>query len=766
MNLLTFTNNAKTIVIMKKNSILLLLLIAGSFAMNAQQKEPMRSAIFDDLPSGFTQLGNTSIYYSITERNAAGPGDIVGVSILGEINGQYYSSTYEKNGIIFGIWPKRAGAGFLSAFQVDGNPAVQVNAETGTYSNGVTCLTSLEPQGDVAARIIYTFTNDNDEAVKINAGVWGDIMIGDNDRAPLERLKNSLDDVYGIKMKHSTAANSPLLCALFGEGVTGAVPKDDYWFGFYANNYTPNQIVGNYDTDIDNYMVENSNSYDCGLGFCWKNREIGPHETLVLSWVISVGEIEYEEPFIPGDDRFEYEVEAINFDGWNDLSVEHPAHVWGYYEHPYGQNGYIEYQVDDENTWHRIPTALVSGENFDLNFNMLFNENRDTDHVLALRFNDGLDNITPMNGLSWIDVRSIEVNGLEDRIYNGQPQIYEVTIDNVEPFTIGEDGAYTLPGDYTYGIEGVFADNTIGINEVEFSILKGESEINVTIPEDCIYDAEEHAATAELVVGDGQIVITYKNTETGEVSENAPVEPGTYEVFVEVINSVNYNDLPNTSYGTFTIGLAETVISVTIPEDCVYDGEEHAATAVLLVGDGDIVITYVKKDTREATENAPVEPGTYEVFVEVINSVNYNDLPNTSYGTFTIYKIQSLIDYDQPQDVTHDGQPHGVDVQLVVGDGELTVIYENTTTHVRSTEPPTEIGTYEVFVIVTETDHYYGIDETSIGTFSITRKHTGVKELNVDGEDNGVWYTIDGRRVAAPTQPGIYIHNGVKYYVK
>ena len=166
---------------MKKLTLLMLLLIAGAFATNAQEKEPMRSAIFDNLPSEFTQLGNTSIYYSMIERQAAGPGTIVGVSILGEINDRYYSSTYESNGLLGFI--KRAGAGFLAAFQVDGNNAVQVNARTGTTANGVTFNTSLEPQGDVAARIIYTLTNTNDQAVTVNAGVWGDIMIGDNDRA-------------------------------------------------------------------------------------------------------------------------------------------------------------------------------------------------------------------------------------------------------------------------------------------------------------------------------------------------------------------------------------------------------------------------------------------------------------------------------------------------------------------------------------------------------------------------------------------------------
>lgn len=552
--------------IMKKLTLLMLLLIAGAFAMNAQdEKEPMRSAIFNTLPSEFTQLGNTSIYYSITQRTAAGPGNIVGVSILGEINDQYYSSTYEANGWFFG-YPQRAGAGFLAAFQVEGYDAVQVNAATGTTSHGVTFNTSLEPQGEVAARIIYTLTNTNDVPVTVNAGVWGDIMIGDNDAAPLERLKNKQDYVYGIKMKYRNAPGTPLLCALFGEGVTGATPISDYWFGQYRNNYSNNQIVGNYNTNISNYMQENGN-YDCGLGFCWRGKEIQPGQTIELSWVISVGEIDYEEPFVPGDDRFEYEVEAENIDAWNDLGTGHPAHVWGYYEHPYGQVGYIEYQVDG-GEWFRIEEPLISGENFDLDFIMRFDLENITLHVLDLRFTDGLGNYLDMNGLSWVDVRSLDVEGFEDRQYNGEPQIYNVSVDGGESFEVGLDGQFVDPGQYFYQIFGDYYDNTIGIKTVEFEILLGDPEIQVILPGNVEYDGLPHGATVEVLVGDNDYIITYLNTATGEILTEAPTEIGIYEVFVELLESEYYNGMENTSFGMFEIYKKHTAVEeITVNND-------------------------------------------------------------------------------------------------------------------------------------------------------------------------------------------------------
>ena len=683
---------------MKKLTLILIALLAGAICLQveAQPLKARRTQLYTTLPDGYEQLDNSKMYYDIDSRwfagitrlfSSEGPGYRYAVSILGEIDNLYYASTYGDDERDDGC-----GSGFLAALKVGNNDAVYVNSLDGTSDHGVTMTTRVEAAGEVAARIIYTLTNNNNQAVTVSAGVYGDVMIGINDYAPLERLMHQ-GDCYGMKMKESAQPNAPLFCALFGEGVTGVTPADDYWFGQYNHNFNPGQIVGNYSNVIvdhwilpdetDPYYMVEDGTYDSALGFCWKNRSIPAGESIELSYLISIGVIEYEEPFVPGDDRFEYEVEAYDFEGWNDLSLPHPAHVFGYYEHPYGQNGYIEYQVDDENTWHRIPTELVSGEDFDLAFDMIFNEGRTTDHVLALRFNDGLDNITPMDGLEWIDVRSIPISGLEDRTYTGEPQIYEVTIGDGEPFTIGEDGAYVNPGTYSYGIEGEFDNNTIGVNEVEFSIIAGETVINVTIPEDCLYDGNEHAATAVVVVGDGEPVITYVNTETGE----------------------------------------------TLTE-------------------------------------APVEPGTYEVFVEVINSVNFNDLPNTSYGTFTIDKLPSEFEFEEFGDCYYDGKPHGVEVTLVAGDGELIVTYVNTETGEVLTEEPVATGTYEVYVTVTETDHYYGIDGVLIGEFTIKPKPTSIDELNADSEGSAVWYTIDGRRVAAPTERGIYICNGKKIYKK
>ena len=939
---------------MKKLTFLLMALIVGAFSVQAgPSKAPARSQVYSYLPSGYIALGTydnpNHIYYSTQQQNAVPMGNVHGISIIGEVDGKYYSTTYAKAA----SGQSDAGAGFIAAMKVDGllGGSQICNCQSGTTINSVDFSARVEPAGEYAARIIYTLHNGAWLTSRtVSLGVWADIMIGDNDDAPIYCLRNDQGKVYGLDMKYKKDEDAapdekiPVFTALFGQGVTGVTPVDDYWFGQFRNNYNASEIVGDYDNlcdiqhgsgssatfeyDVEDvfYMTEGG-SYDSGMGFCWKDITLAVGETVELSFIVSASEIDIEEP--EPDPEEAYNVEVFNTEVWNDLPADHPAHIWGYYKNPFGQTGYIEFMVDGTRgtgEWTRIEGDLISDSEFDLPFVLNFDPDVTDIHTLKLRVNDGLGNYRNLDELDqeWEDVRSIPmtVDPLT-HYYDGTPKTFVVNVGGVFDYPF----EYTELGTYDFSIYGDYEMNTIGINTIEFSIVKRQPELNVVIPDDCVYDGEEHAATvtydgdgivtvtykntetgeesenapvepgtyevfvevsagecyngidkdsygeftidkapseiiatvpdnclydaqphaatAELVVGDGDLTITYVNTATGEVSEEAPVEPGTYnvvvtvtetdhyygleetvgtftiglggteidvdipedciydgephaatatmvvgdgeivityrtetgeiltdapvavgtyEVFVEVINSVNYNDLPNTSYGSFTIGKAQTIIDVTIPEDCLYDGEAHAATATMIAGDGEIVITYVKKDNREATTEAPVEPGTYEVFVEVINSVNYNDLPNTSYGEFTIGKLQSEIEFEIPEDCDYDGKEHAATVTLVEGDGVLTVYYVDTKTGEVSEDAPIEPGTYAVVVEVTETDHYLGIDRTELGQFTIKTPPTGIDEISSDSVEDGIWYTIDGRRVVAPTERGIYIRNGKKYY--
>ena len=158
---------------------------------------------------------------------------------------------------------------------------------------------------------------------------------------------------------------------------------------------------------------------------------------------------------------------------WNNYSQPHMAHIWGEYLHPFGRNGYIEYQVDNETSWTRIPTALITGDpnGFSLEFPMYFDESVTTTHELRLRFIDDMDYSSPLSGMTWVDVRSYPVGPyISSYEYDGSPVSFVVDV-NGEPVTIGGNDEYINEGIYNVVVaEGACADNTIGVLTITFSI--------------------------------------------------------------------------------------------------------------------------------------------------------------------------------------------------------------------------------------------------------------------------------------------------------
>ena len=331
------------------------------------------------------------------------------------------------------------------------------------------------------------------------------------------------------------------------------------------------------------------------------------------------------------------------------------------------------------------------------------------------------------------------------------------------------------PGTYEVFVEvtdGEFYDGIENTSYGEFTIDKRQTEIDVVIPDNCIYDGNEHAATVTVVDGDGDVTVTYVNAETGEAVNGVPVEPGTYNVIVEVAETEHYYGIESTVCGQFTISKMESELVVIVPEDCIYDGNEHAAT-VIYNGDGNVIVTYKDSETRGITTDAPVEPGTYEVFVEVTAGEHYGAIENKSYGEFTIDRRPcefELTEHPQEREKYVEGKSYGATVVVPEGSGNYTITYLDLTNpnSEPTTTPPSAVGRYAIILFIDDSGaHYYGTDEpTIVWQFEIYADQTALNELNADSMDNGAWYTIDGRRVAAPTEPGIYIHNGKKFFVK
>ena len=131
-------------------SLLVLFLCAGMVNANAQPPKKAgakKSARYSYLPSGYQQLGSSTLYFKMTNET---------FDLLGQFGEYYYSSTY-------------ADYGYHSSFQVDGGSSGWINMSDGTTIDGVTGKITMEEWSGLSI-IKYTF--ENTTAIKFLPLTW------------------------------------------------------------------------------------------------------------------------------------------------------------------------------------------------------------------------------------------------------------------------------------------------------------------------------------------------------------------------------------------------------------------------------------------------------------------------------------------------------------------------------------------------------------------------------------------------------------------
>ena len=121
-------------------------------------------------------------------------------------------------------------------------------------------------------------------------------------------------------------------------------------------------------------------------------------------------------------------------------------------------------------------------------------------------------------------------------------------------------------------------------------------------------------------------------------------DPGTYKVYYKVEGNSNYNDVEEAEPVTVTIAkadLAAGMFDFTPPDDLTYDGgvkyaNVHVKSDIPDIEDHHITLKYYKDGETAGTAEAPAEPGTYTVKIDVSGNGFYNDVANLEVGSFTI----------------------------------------------------------------------------------------------------------------------------------
>lgn len=585
------------------SALLCIFLFGTSVSIRAQQKPKLISArsISSTLPSGYMQVGNTQLYYKQSSSS---------IDFQGRFDNSYYGSTYSNKG-------------YRVAMQVNNGTPTVVDCLNGTTLNGVSFYASVEAQGELA-RICYTVTNTTDSDAVVSLGTHADIMIGNNDRAPISRRIDTAGSTYGVTMKDGNGAQ---LCVLFGSGLAGVNSVNDFWFGYYSLNSNANNMVGNYSSG-SNYMEENG-SYDSGMGWCWKNRTIMPQDSIVFSYLIGVGDVNLEP-------NSSFEVTPEDPDGWNDLSRPHRLTMEGIYESPAGLNGRIEYAVEDSEEWIALTEMLPSGSNFRDSLVAVFDPSREI-HLIRFRAVDNVGNTTALPPIEYVDVNFLTLNGIVNKTYTGD-SIYQadLTCDLAEgEFMLGSYRNNVNAGTASFQLEGVFP-YSIGKKAYTFQIepqpLTGEIVVDSAA---YVYDGNAKCPSWSFsepafggLVAERDFTLLYESN----------VWPG--EGFIIVNGCGNYTGSLTASFFIDKAPLTDSLYTLRMPPiDINYDGKEHGATVTTDDGVGICTIYYARHNTEDFTEEKPVAQGTYDVFLEFEEGELYHSQEKTLVGSFAIYEF-------------------------------------------------------------------------------------------------------------------------------
>lgn len=584
-------------------SVMLCCMVHNANAQKSPKRAMLRATRYSSLPSGYTQVGNTQLYYK--QYSTA-------IDMIGYYNGYYYSSTYSDNG-------------YKLSVQVGNNSATRVDCLNGTTTNGVTVQPSVEQQGDLA-RVCYAVTNNNAEDVVISLGTHADVMIGSNDAAPISRRIDTFGQTYGLTMMDGNGAQ---LCVLFGSGLTGVTAVSDFWFGYFNLNSEPFKMVGNYSSG--NYYLQENGSYDSGMGWCWKERTITAGSTVIFSYVIGVGEVNLEP-------NSTFEVTPDDPEGWNDLSRPHRLTLNGSYESPAGLDGIIDYAVEDSEEWIALTDTLKSGDEFTGSLVAMFDATKAT-HVIKFRTRDLVGNTTLLHPIEYADVSFHALTGIEEKTFTGD-SIYQTTATcdlNAEHYELKSYRNNVNAGTASFNIEGVFP-YTIGRKTYTYTINPQPLSGALSFAENTfVYNGQSFTPDWQFT-NKNYAELEYDKDYTTVWSNNRL--PGTATLTIKGKN--NYTGSLTANFTIDKAQLTDNLFTLTLPdEDITYDELGHGASIVKSEGVGETTLSYQKQGESERTTTKPIEAGTYDIYLEFADGTLYYGRDAAQVGSFSIYQFNA-----------------------------------------------------------------------------------------------------------------------------
>ena len=316
--------------------------------------------------------------------------------------------------------------------------------------------------------------------------------------------------------------------------------------------------------------------------------------------------------------------------------------------------------------------------------------------------------------------------------YDGEPVItYKLNnVDVTDPTDVGEYEVWVRAEEATNynAIEtAVKLVGTLTITASAADISKIFAVDNV----EATYDGKAHEAELKVLDEAYTDKGTLSYTDSEDKSVDAPINAGTYTVWVEAPAVGNNTAIGKTAIGTVTINKASATAAEIFDEVTItasYDGSAHGAalTSQNELYDGKWTVSYYKLEGEDEipVEGEPVNAGTYNVHVSAAATNNYEAMADTVIGTVTIAKATATADEAfsyEDETFVYDGTAKAAKVtaKALINDFKETPVITYKKGGVEVTEP-TEAGEYEVWVGAEASDNYEAIESAMLGKLTIT----------------------------------------------
>lgn len=324
-------------------------------------------------------------------------------------------------------------------------------------------------------------------------------------------------------------------------------------------------------------------------------------------------------------------------DSWNDLTQTHSLTIEGEYESSIGQNGKVQYAVEDSGEWLDLTDEIEPGSSFTASMAAMFDANKEN-HTIQFRMMDTSGNISVFAPIIYKDVNYSQLSGIEDKTYSWGEPIYQTNLTcelSSDQFAIENYQNNLNAGTAYFDVEGVFPYSigkktysyTINPLPLDGEVTFGEIHRTYTGYPQCPSWSFTNESFSALRAGTDYTV---------EWTDN--VKPGTARL--RVIGKGNFTNELTAEFQIDKAELPRYQYSLFLPDaDITFDDTPHSASIRVYEGVGEAKLYYASAGTDEYTVEAPKEIGSYDIYLEIAEGEYYYGKPLEKVSSFTIYQF-------------------------------------------------------------------------------------------------------------------------------